>query len=149
MRAEAFERALGALSQRERTEGELAAWLADRGYPEVEIADAIERLVSAGALDDVAFARRFAEDKRDLSGWGPDRIRDGLARRGLDRELVEHAVGEDGHSSQLERAVELLERRGRPAVDEPSRAGALSFLARRGYEAELAYDAVRRFERAT
>ncbi len=42
----------------------------------------------------------------------------------------------------------LLARRGRPAEDEASRASALSYLARRGYDAELAYDAVRRFERA-
>jgi SOS response regulatory protein OraA/RecX len=32
-------------------------------------------------------------------------------------------------------------------VDERSRARALAFLARRGYEAELAYDAVRTTER--
>ena len=32
-------------------------------------------------------------------------------------------------------------------VDERSRARALAFLARRGYDSELAYDAVRGFER--
>jgi regulatory protein len=148
MRAEAFERALGALAHRERTEGEMIAWLGERGYSDAEIADAVERLIAGGALDDADFARRFAEDKRELAGWGPDRIREALAHRRIDRNLIDAAVEAEGAEGQLERAVALLARRGRPAEDEASRASALSYLARRGYDAELAYDAVRRFERA-
>jgi regulatory protein len=45
-------------------------------------------------------------------------------------------------------AVELLARRLRePPSDDAGRARALALLARKGYELELAYDAVRRFER--
>lgn len=148
MRAEAFERALGALADRERTEGEMIAWLADRGYPEAEVADAVARLAAGGALDDAEFARRYAGDKRELRGWGPERIREALARRGVEPALIELALEGDQRSAQLGRAVELLERRGRAAVDDGARASALSFLARRGYPAELAYEAVRRFQRA-
>jgi regulatory protein len=145
--ADAFERAVEALSHRERTVAELTEWLEARGFARAEIEAAIDRLIEDGAVDDERFAIRFAEDKRELRGWGPDRIREGLARRGLDRELIDAALEGDGHSTQLERAIELLERRGDPPVDERSRARALAFLARRGYEAELAYDAVRTTER--
>ena len=144
--AEAYERALEALAQKERTAAELGAWLAERGFEPVQIADAVERLVAAGALDDEAFARHFAADKRELRGWGPERIREALAERGLERGLIAAAIAED-HPEQLQRALALLERRGETPVDEPSRARALGFLARRGYEPELAYEAVRRLER--
>jgi regulatory protein len=144
--ADAFERALEALAYRERTAAELGAWLAERGFEPAQVADAVERLVAAGALDDEAFARRFAADKRELRGWGPERIRETLAERGLEPTLIDAAIAED-HPEQLRRALDLLEQRGEPAVDEPSRARALGFLARRGYEAELAYEAVRSFER--
>ena len=144
--AEAFERALEALAQKERTAAELGAWLAERGFEPAQIADAVERLVAAGALDDEAFARRFAADKRELRGWGPERTREALAGRGLERGLIASAIAED-HPDQLRRALALLERRGETPVDEPSRARALGFLARRGYEPELAYEAVRRLER--
>jgi regulatory protein len=144
--AEAFERALEALAQKERTAAELGAWLAVRGFEPAQIADAVERLVAAGALDDESFARRFAADKRELRGWGPERIREALAERGLERGLIAAAVAEN-HPEQLRRALALLERRGEPPVDEPSRARALGFLARRGYEPELAYEAVRCLER--
>lgn len=146
MSEEAFERALEALSRRERTEAEIGAWLAERGFSAEQAAAAVERLVVAGALDDEAFARRFAADKRELSGWGPERIAAALSARGLERALIESAVSE-GHEAQLERAIELLARRGETPVDEASRTRALGFLARRGYDSELAYDAVRGFER--
>jgi regulatory protein len=143
---QAFQRAVEALSHKERTAAELGAWLAARGFATEKIEDAVARLIEAGLLDDGAFARRFAADKRELSGWGPSRIRAALADRGLDRELIEGAVGED-RPAQLARALELLERRGEPPVDEASRARAFGFLARRGYESELAYEAIRDFGR--
>jgi len=144
---EAFERAVEALSHKERTAAELGAWLAKRGFEPAEIAAAVGRLAEAGGLDDEQFARRFAEDKRELRGWGPERIREALAGRGVDRDLIEAALAADGRTSQLERAIDLLDRRGDPPLDEAARARALAFLARRGYDSELAYDAVRGFER--
>jgi regulatory protein len=144
---DAFERAVGALGQRERTTAELVAWLTERGYAPPEVEAAIERLTAIGELDDERFARRYAEDKRELRGWGADRVREALAAKGLDRATIDAAVGSSSAGEELTRAITLLERRGEPAVDEPSRARALAFLARRGYESELAYEAVRTFER--
>lgn len=143
---EPFELALQALSHRERTTGELVAWLAEREVSPEEIEDVCERLVAAEVLDDAIFARRFAEDKRELRGWGPERIRQALADRGVDRADIDAALAPDGFGEQLGRAVTLLERRGEALVDERSRARALAYLARRGYEPELAYEAVRNVE---
>jgi regulatory protein len=144
---EAFERAVEAFSHKERTAAEIGAWLAGRGFDPADIEAAVGRLVEAGALDDERFARRFAEDKRELRGWGPERIRDALDARGVDRELIEAALAGEGRDAQLDRAVELLEGRGDAPRDEAARARALAFLARRGYDSELAYDAVRVAER--
>ena len=41
---------------------------------EAEVEEVIALLIEAGAIDDASFARRYAEDKRQLAGWGPDRI---------------------------------------------------------------------------
>jgi regulatory protein len=147
MPEDAFERAVGTLGQRERTTAELESWLAERGYAPAEVEAAIERLTAIGELDDERFARRYAEDKRELRGWGADRIREALVAKGLDRATIDAAVGGAAADEELARAIALLERRGRPAVDEASRTRALGFLARRGYESELAYEAVRVYER--
>jgi regulatory protein len=145
--ADAFERALEALAHRERTTAELGAWLAERGYERADVEAALERLIEAGAIDDERFAARFAEDKRELRGWGPERIRTALSGRGLDPATIDAALAADGQESQLGRALQLLEGRSEAPVDERSRARALAFLARRGYDSELAYEAVRQHER--
>jgi regulatory protein len=144
---EAFERALEALSHHERTSGELCAWLAKRGFEPADVEDAVGRLIEAGAIDDERFALQFAADKRELRGWGPERIREALLGRGVDGALVEAALAGEGHSDQVERAIALLECRGDRPNDGPSRARAVAYLARRGYDSEVAYDAVRGVER--
>ncbi len=143
---EAYERAVEALSHRERTSVELAEWLAERGFAEAEVEAAVGELIEIGELDDQRFARRYAEDKRELRGWGPERIREALLKKGLRGRDVEAALAADT-GDDLARARELLERRRDPLVDDRSRARALAFLARRGYDSEVAYEAVRAVER--
>jgi regulatory protein len=144
---EALERALEALARREHTSSELAEWLAERGFAPSAVRAAVGRLMESGAVDDERFATAFAADKRELRGWGPERIREALAARGVARALIDAALAVDDHETQLERAIALLEQRGETAADERSRARAVAFLARRGYDSEVAYDAVRGLER--
>jgi regulatory protein len=141
---EAFGKALAALRRRERSRGELDEWLFKRGYEEADRRAALDRLEQVGELDDARFARRYAEDKRELSGWGPARIRDALAARGVRYEEIESALDADSYTEQVDRATELLERKGGDLDSDVARGRALGFLTRRGYEYEIAYEAVRR-----
>jgi len=104
-------------------------------------------LIEEGAVDDERFARRYAEDKRELADWGPDRIREALSSRGIDRDLVEAAVSE-ADSEQIVRAQKLLASRTAEVDSEQGRARALALLGRRGFPLEVAYEAVRARERA-
>lgn len=114
---------------------------------EVEIEEVIALLMEAGAIDDGSFARRYAEDKRSLAGWGPDRISAALGSRGVARAHIEAALEGEDSEAQLERAVSLLGDRGMSCSDERERERALGLLVRRGYPLELAYEAVRSIER--
>jgi regulatory protein len=145
---EAFGKALAAIRRRERSRGELDEWLFKRGYEEADRRAALDRLEQVGELDDARFARRYAEDKRELRGWGPERIREALAAKGLHGSEIEAALAADT-GDDLARARELLARRGDPLVDDRSRGRALAFLARRGYDSEVAYEAVRAVERTS
>jgi regulatory protein len=140
---DAFEAALSALNRKERTAHELALWLKRRGFGLDEIEVALRRLFEAGALDDERFARRFAEDKRELSGWGAERIREALIARGVESAMAEAILAEDSFGDQLERARGILIRRGRPLDGNTDQQRALDYLTRRGYDYEIAYEAVR------
>jgi len=146
---EAYELALRALERRERSSAELEAWLRQRGVGEEEVEATVAHLVELGQLDDARFARRYAEDKRELAGWGAERISDALLARGVPPEHIEAALAADGVPEQIERAAALLVRRSEALGSEADRARALGYLTRKGYSYEIAHEAIRTFERAS
>ncbi len=138
------------LNRRERTEAEVCAHLEAKGVEEPVLAQAIEALVEDGVVDDARYARLFAQDKRELEGWGSERIRRTLRARGIERELIDGAlrVPDAAGESDLERAVALLRRRfAAPLEERRDRERALGVLLRKGYESELALEALARHGR--
>jgi len=143
-REEAFDTAWRFLAHRDRTEAEVRARL-ERNDVEPELADEVlTALIEGDYVDDAGFARRFAEDRRNLDGWGSERIERRLAELGVAREHVRAALAAGAHD-ELDAACELLARRFPQPPDTPrDRERALGFLVRKGYELELAHDALRR-----
>ena len=104
----------------------------------------VAELQEQGYLDDAGYAQRFAEDRRELDGWGAERIARRLAAVGVGSEEIAVACSARDREGELEAAVEILRRRFRgPPEDDRERERALGMLVRRGYDLELAYDAVR------
>lgn len=160
------------LSRRERSEAELRAHLSRRGVDKNEVEYAVATLKEQGYLDDARFARLFVEDKRALAQWGSNRIRRSLVARGIDREVADEALrADEGRQSDhdrrspgsalgpsdpgshradgdLARALELLRRRfPSPSSTRRDRERALGVLLRKGYDSELALDALARYAR--
>ena len=125
--------------------------LAGKGVEPDATEDAIATLRDQGYLDDARYARLFAEDKRALEGWGSERIRGTLALRGIDRELIDAAVQADGGAgAEMDRALEILRRRfPSPPRERRDRDRALAVLLRKGYDIELALDALTAHARAS
>jgi regulatory protein len=148
-RQQAFDVAWRALARRDRTEAELLqAFLKARVEPALA-GEVLEELRAGGYVDDAAFARRFTDDRRNLDGWGGERIERRLAALGVAREHIEAALAETDHDD-LAAAVALLERRfPAPPATPRERDRALGHLLRKGYELELAHDALRRHAGAT
>jgi regulatory protein len=140
----ALGRAYRHLGRRDRSVAEMRRHLLSRGAAEDVAEAAIAELREQDYLDDARFARRFTEDRRALDGWGTDRIERRLLEVGVDRAEIAAALAQRDAGSELEAAVELLRRRfPAPPADERDRERALGLLVRKGYELELAYDAVR------
>jgi regulatory protein len=144
---ERLEHALGLafqhLNRRDRTEAEIRSHLQAKGVAEAVVESAVETLHEQGYVDDARFARLLTHDKRELEGWGNERIRRTLVARGIERELIDDALRAEAPSGELERALELLRRRFPAPPDDPrERERALGVLLRKGYESELALDAL-------
>ena len=146
---EAIAAAYRYLNRRERTQAEVRAHLERAGVDAHDTERAIAALLEDGQLDDARFARLFVQDKRELDGWGSDRIRQALLTRGVDREVIAEALTEQESGEEMERARELLRRRFPGGEwDRRERDRALGVLVRKGYDVELALDAIAAHARA-
>jgi regulatory protein len=144
----ALELAFRHLGRRDRTVLEMRRHLGSRGVDGPTAEAAIAELEAQGYLDDARYAQRFAEDRRSLDAWGSERIERRLVAIGVARHHVDAALGERAAAEELEAALALLERRlAAPPEGDRERERALGLLVRRGYDLELAYDAVRTFTR--
>ncbi len=144
--ADAIAIAYAYLNRRERTVAEVRARLEKAECPVEEIDAAIAELLEFGNLDDARYARVFIEDKRNLESWGTERIQRGLLERGVERDVVaaELALAGEEQGSDLDRALELVSRRfPGPSEDPRLRERAFGMLVRKGYDSEVAGDAVR------
>ena len=152
---ERLEHALGLayrlLNARDRTVSEMQRQLERKGVDASTREQAIRTLGELGYLDDERFARTFIADKRDLERWGEDRIRLGLLARGIDRDLVQTQLDQirgSDEETELDRALSLLRRRfPAPPRERRERDRALGVLLRKGYESELALDALTAYAR--
>ena len=121
----------------------MRAHLVRTGIEPKDVEEAIAILVDQGYLDDDRFVRLFVEDKRELAGWGSDRIRQALLARGIAADLIDDRLAKQGSEGELERALSLLRRRF-PSLDgdRRERERALGVLIRKGYDTDLALEAI-------
>jgi regulatory protein len=163
----ALELAYRYLDRRDRTVNEMGRHLERRSIEAALVAEVIATLIHQRFLDDARFARLFVQDKREFEQWGSERIRHALLDRGVEPELVEAALGDaaagggemangageglaapDAPEGDLDRAVVLLRRRfPSPPRDRRERDRALGVLLRKGYDSEVALDALRQYAR--
>jgi regulatory protein len=137
------------LNRRDRTVLEMRRYLEGKRVEPATIEEALASLHEQGYLDDARFARRFADDKRELDHWGADRIERRLATLGIGRDVLDAALGAQDRDGELAAAIELLQRRFPGLADDPrDRRRAFGVLVRKGYDVELAGDAIRAHARS-
>ena len=140
---ERFEKGLSAalrlLAARERSRAELRTKLAGKGYPRDTILAVLARLQETQLQSDERFADAFATEAQRSRGLSSYAVQGELRRRGVDKDLAAQAATETPESEEA-RATELADRKAVRLAGHPPDVRyrrILSFLARRGYPAEL------------
>jgi regulatory protein len=140
-----WDRALRLLSVRDRSRRELERRLLMAGFEEAEVQGALERLESAGLVDDRRFARTLAEHQTGARLAGRRAVMAALMAKGVDRQTAETVLEDTG--DEEERARTLAERRaGRLGGLPPQVAHRrlTDFLIRRGHAPGTAREAASR-----
>ena len=129
------ERALRHLARRDHSRAELARKLAAHGDAN-EIDAVIERMGELGLQSDTRYAEAFVRGK--AGRFGASRLRSELARRGIDRDLIDEAIAGECVESEADRARAVLRARfTEPPADAREWARQARFLQTRGFAPDL------------
>lgn len=123
-----------------QAEGRLATKLAERGWSDAVVGQALQRCRAAGLVDDDAMAAALVEEGR-RKGHAPTRLRADLRRRGLGEDAIEQALVPVENEDPEAAAFEVARRRADTltGVDaETAFRRIVAHLARRGHPEALA-----------
>jgi|SRR5699024_6160421 len=122
------------LARREHAPAELAAKLQRRGFDSADVA----HVLAALSAEDLLSAQRYATavvNARSARGYGPLRIRNELAQKQIDEQLIEQALAA-AEVDWFALAVATCAKRfgTAAAADYKERARRMRFLQRRGFD---------------
>ena len=133
------------LSYRARSVKELREKLVQKEFAEESIEQVVDDLQRQKLLNDREFARRFVEARLGRAN-GSRKLAQELRRKGIETEIIDEVLGEFAATlDSEERAMGLLGKqawRYRGLERDKAKRRMLGFLARRGYDAQMARSAV-------
>lgn len=148
-RPSAWDSALRYLGVRSHAKRELEAKLSRRGFEEEEITQTIERLDSAGLIDDEQFAKDLVRSLSENRLLGRKRVAQELRKRGIDDHISSAALSDLATDVDEANALKLGEKKMRQltGVEKDVRwRRTLAFLARRGFNQRTCYRVVSQIE---
>ncbi|MBE5459654.1 recombination regulator RecX [Mycobacteroides abscessus] len=135
------------LTSRARTRAELTERLARRGYPDDVSERIMDRLATAGLVNDADFATQWVQSRHTYSGKGKRALAAELRTKGVSAENAAAALAQIDGEAERSRAAELVTKKLRSEnLDDGGIKAArrlVAMLARRGYGQSMAYDVVK------
>lgn len=132
----AYDRCLGLLSRRPRSEKEIRDYLKRKGR-EDELADQIvTKLYGASLLDDGKFAKEWVNWRMMVRPRSRRHLRMELRQKGISQEQIDEALVSLSDDAELAQLIELIEKKRRRYDSEQK---LIAYLARQGYD----YDMIR------
>jgi len=134
------------LARRMYTCKEIRDKLVERGYVDKIVEDVIATLERYGYLNDKTYAEEWIQSRMRSKPKGKVALRQELARRGIEKSIIENALDEAfNESREADMALDLARRKVRSYRDaDPaaSKRKLQGFLLRRGFSFEIVRDVV-------
>ncbi|MBR2454734.1 MAG: RecX family transcriptional regulator [Clostridia bacterium] len=129
----AYNKGLDFLSRRPFGTKELIKKLCEKGHEKEASQKACERLIELGLLNDEEYARILANDLLERKSYSIKRIKQELAFRGIDREIVENTVDSLDNDPQKSIIILVKKKYINKLSDEKGKKRTVDALLRLGY----------------
>ena len=128
----AYNRALGIIARRPRSEWEVRDYLKRKEYEPELIDSLIQRLYEAKWLDDTDFAKRWVENRRLLKATSKRRLCQELKAKRVSDDIIQGVLLDD-ETDELELLKELVARKRRQSRYQDTQK-LMAYLLRQGYD---------------
>jgi regulatory protein len=142
---EGYNRSLNFLSYRPRSRAEVVTYLRRRDMQEEHIDAVVERLEGVRLLDELAFAEFWVENREKFRPRGPMGLRYELRNKGVSEAIIERVLATVDVSDSAYRAAGKKARQLRHLDRATFNRKLVDYLARRGFEYELARETANRY----
>ena len=114
--------------------------------PQKDREEILAYLIDNRFVNDERFAKSFVKGKINQSGWGINKIRFHLMQKGIDKALIDEAVGQTDEEVYRQRLVEILRAKSKTVKadnDFEKKRKLAAFALQRGFEASLVWEVLK------
>lgn len=117
--------------------------------PEKKKTKILDYLLDNRFVNDKRFARSFVRSKVNQSGWGVNKIRFHLMQKGIDKELIDEALGQTDEEVYRQRLIDILKTKSKTvkaASDYEKKRKLAAYAMQKGFEGPLVWEVVKEFD---
>ena len=99
-------------------------------------------------VNDERFARSFVRGKVNQSGWGLNKIRFHLVQKGIDRDIIDEALGQTDEEVYRQRLIDILKAKAKTVkagTDFERKRKLAAYAMQKGFEGVLVWDVLKEF----
>ena len=111
--------------------------------PDEEKAKILDYLLDNRFVNDERFAMSFVRGKVNQSGWGMNKIRFHLIQKGIDKEIIDEALGQTDEEIYRQRLMDILKTKSKTvkaANDFEKKRKLAAYAMQKGFEGSLVWD---------
>ena len=116
--------------------------------PQTEKNKILDYLLDNRFVNDERFAKSFVRGKVNRSGWGVNKIRFHLMQKGIDKELIEEALGQTDEEVYRQRLIDILKTKSKTIKadsDFEKKRKLAAYAMQKGFEGDLVWDILKKF----
>ena len=113
--------------------------------PEEEKTKILEYLLDNRFVNDERFAKAFVRGKVNQSGWGLNKIRFHLMQKGIDKEIIDEALGQTDEEVYRQRLIDILKTKSKTvkaANDFEKKRKLAAYAIQKGFEGALVWEVI-------
>ena len=114
--------------------------------PQQERDKILEYLLDNRFVNDERFAKSFARGKVNQSGWGVNKIRFHLIQKGIAKDIINEALGQNDEEAYRQRLVDILKTKSRTvkaASDFEKKRKLAAYAMQKGFEGNLVWEVLK------